>query len=214
MRMCGFPGCYTKHLAKGLCAGHYNQQRRGAELSSLKAPSQEKYQQVEPVTSWDKLTIGYLAALIDGEGSIKTHKTGCNLTLSSTDLDIVERAQAWSGMGRITGPKWAKKSTKPFWRWQVSDRSDLVRLLLAIAPIMSERRRITQILPAVEYLLAHVSKPKECANCGEWFHKIGWSTANLLSRFCSKSCSRKFNYKKRKEESCPVQASDRAPSMI
>lgn len=165
---------------------------------------------------WDQLTIGYLAALIDGEGSIKTHAAGCNLVVNSTDLDILERAKEWSGMGVIAGPKWNNLSTKPFWRWQVSGRADLVRLLCAIAPIISERKRTTQILPAVNYLSSHVSKPKKCSFCGQWFHKIGWSTANLKSKYCTNSCCKKAAYRRKRagDKLCRAPEQDPVVSMI
>lgn len=35
MKICSFDGCGNKVLAKGLCAGHYNQQNRGEMLRTL-----------------------------------------------------------------------------------------------------------------------------------------------------------------------------------
>lgn len=35
IRMCSFDGCINRHLAKGLCNGHYTQKHHGKELTPL-----------------------------------------------------------------------------------------------------------------------------------------------------------------------------------
>jgi len=37
---CAFPGCSNDAVARGLCHGHYQQQRRGLDLRPLRAYSQ------------------------------------------------------------------------------------------------------------------------------------------------------------------------------
>lgn len=39
-RKCSFPGCEKPHYGKGLCKGHWNQQRKGQELRPLQPSSQ------------------------------------------------------------------------------------------------------------------------------------------------------------------------------
>lgn len=93
--------------------------------------------------------IYYLAGIIEGEGcfSVFSGKRGGGrrLRVEMTDYDIIFRLQQISEMGKITGPynrignhgqEW-----KPIWHWSVNKKTDLARLLLAIYPVMGERRQ-------------------------------------------------------------------------
>lgn len=137
---------------------------------------------------WDQLTIGYLAALIDGEGHIKRGKVGVMLSVTSTDFDIVERAYLMSEIGTIQGP-YKLKSGKERWMWAVTKKSDVARLLCAITPLMSERKRLTQILPVAEYLSNHIPRVKICVVCGTEF--IPEEGSQLRKIYCKQACNRK-----------------------
>lgn len=91
---------------------------------------------------WDQLTIGYLAGIIEGEGSIQFNKwarktPSPKISVSMTDKDSIQRLQKMSGIGSITGPT-IRENYQPIYRWCVYGNKDVARLLLAIAPIMCE----------------------------------------------------------------------------
>lgn len=148
---------------------------------------------------WDQVTIGYLAGLIDGEGYIKVHKHGVQISVISTDYDIIERAHDMSGIGTIQGPYFNKNRVKPNWRWCVSPKKDVARLLCAITPLMSERRRMTQILPAAEYISDHIPRPKVCERegCDNVFTPE--EGLQLRRKYCTRACTNKA-YKMRKKQ--------------
>ena len=89
-----------------------------------------------------QIEIAWLAGIIDGEGftdslpKVKAVRIG----LESSDFDIVQRCQDFSGMGTISGPR-IRGNNKPIWVWRVSKRRDVFRLLLAISPLLCVRRK-------------------------------------------------------------------------
>lgn len=158
---------------------------------------------------WDQLTIGYLAGLIDGEGHIKVAATEVQLTVTSTDYDIVERAHQMSGIGHINGP-YPLKSGKQRWNWAVANRSELARLLLAIYPLMSARRQ-AKIALATDYLAERTNrKPKNCVVCEQEFSPSTFRGAYVKAKYCSSPCRDRAYKIRRKEASCHVRALDPA----
>lgn len=151
---------------------------------------------------WDQLTIGYLAGLIDGEGSIRINGHGVRVVVTSTDYDIVERAYKMSGIGTIYGPYSfrSRAQHKPRWEWSISNHKDAARLLCAIYPLMSKRRRETQILPVVNYL-SDRTHPRLCPICNNPFSQ----SSRGVKQYCSTACYRVKYNKRRKELRCPVQ---------
>lgn len=102
--------------------------------------------------------IAWLAGIIEGEGSFTIRPGGVQLKVAMTDRDVVERMHAVAGVGFVNGPYISKRGNrKPLWRWDVHRSPDVARILLAIAPLMGERRR-GQIEAAADKLA--VTKPK------------------------------------------------------
>lgn len=89
--------------------------------------------------------IAWVAGIIEGEGCITGfHKSPISglLAVKMTDEDVVRRLAEITGVGNVTGPlSGGNRSTKPIWAWRITNRKDLARVLLAIAPLMGERRR-------------------------------------------------------------------------
>lgn len=114
---------------------------------------------------WTSESIAWVAGLLEGEGSFTltgspsgTYKNGDpqsrqpRVTCGSTDRDTLERLERVTGVGAISresrrDPRRLEKS-KPFWVWSVAARADVIPLLLAIRPWMSNRRgdRIDELL--------------------------------------------------------------------
>lgn len=97
--------------------------------------------------------IAWLAGLIEGEGCITTHRQGdtlsVRLALAMTDEDIVRRCQEMADCGSVRHRP--VPGHKDQWVWDVSARRDVARILLAIYPLMGERRK-SKIGEVVEHL--------------------------------------------------------------
>ena len=83
----------------------------------------------------------FLIGVFEGEGSISIfkHSKSAAVTVSMTDLDIIERLhKCWGGnvyLRTQQSPKW-----KPAWRWQLGGKKAVKNLLEKILPFLSERR--------------------------------------------------------------------------
>lgn len=136
--------------------------------------------------------IYYLAALIDGEGYIDSRRP--RISISSTDLDILERAQEFAGMGNIVGPYMGEKSTKEYWEWNVTTVQDVARLACAIAPLMSNRRQ-EKLLELAEALSLR-TKPVHCLSCDALLDSKMRINA---AQYCNSTCrSRKWRKERRR----------------
>lgn len=138
------------------------------------------------------LEIGYLAGLIDGEGSILiVKKGGQTVRVVSTDLDIIERAHAYSGgLGTISGP-YEYKGRKPHWYWLVCDIDEVELLITSVYPHMCQRRK-----QAIDSVLDYIksrreSKHRNCLTCG----KSVKPEKRRPRSYCSTNCW-KINYDK------------------
>ena len=91
----------------------------------------------------------WLAGLYEGEGTITLNGMhSVALSITSTDIDVVQRAHAIAGVGRFFGPYRPSTSNirKPFrakdqWRWTVSKKEDLFFVLNGLVPLLGERRK-------------------------------------------------------------------------
>ena len=86
--------------------------------------------------------IVWAAGLFEGEGCIYIHPTKIyvQLIINMTDLDVMERFVDVVGHGNLNGPKWDRKSTKPYWRSTVSKSSEVLRILKMFLPHLGIRR--------------------------------------------------------------------------
>lgn len=93
------------------------------------------------------MDIGWLAGIIEGEGSFDVPAkpnatTAARIVVTMTDKDIIDRLYEITGTGTIQHIDMSKLDPKfkPQFRWCVSARADVVRVLLAILPLLGERR--------------------------------------------------------------------------
>lgn len=85
--------------------------------------------------------LGYVAGIVDGEGCIRLPRwSNPDVVVKMTDLDVLERCQAETGVGRISGPYVPSNGNKPQWTWSVRGR-DAAGLLMTIYPMVGARRR-------------------------------------------------------------------------
>jgi hypothetical protein len=99
-----------------------------------------------------EIELGWLAGIFEGEGTIvlpPAQRRHVTMSLNSTDRDVIERLVAVTGVGHIYGPfandhqtaVMSASGKKPIWRWTVSRRAEVARLLLAMYPLLSDRRQ-------------------------------------------------------------------------
>jgi len=77
------------------------------------------------------LDAGYLAGLIDGEGTITLSRRNLNkhrslvVTVSNTELNILKHVQDITGVGKITNKRITKANHTPSFTYQVANRQAL-----------------------------------------------------------------------------------------
>lgn len=94
-----------------------------------------------PVIDYQDLL--WLAGLIEGEGCIyfvKRHGWRGGIRVQMVDEDIIRRCQEATGLGVVYASS-VTKTGKQAWSWSVTRRDDCARLLLALYPVMGERRK-------------------------------------------------------------------------
>jgi LAGLIDADG DNA endonuclease family protein len=106
--------------------------------------------------------LGWVAGLLEGEGCFFPIKyqtqdygpyTYARIAVLMTDLDVLERLQQLTGVGRISGPTIRKNPNhKPLWHWVVSKNKESITLMKELYPLMGERRRarIDEVLALAE----------------------------------------------------------------
>ena len=86
------------------------------------------YQTVKKLAPRD---VGYLAGLIDGEGTITLSRRNLNkhralvITVSNTEMSILKYVQEITGVGKITNKRITKANHTPSFTYQVANRQAL-----------------------------------------------------------------------------------------
>jgi hypothetical protein len=62
------------------------------------------------------------------------------MSLSSTDLDVIEKFRQIVGCGNVGGPYWHSKSTRPQWAWTLNRADEFLVLAEVLRPFLGERR--------------------------------------------------------------------------
>lgn len=117
--------------------------------------SRTRWQRKAPDFYWNREQIAWVAGLIEGEGTIRTHKTRPSqaqegityaypmVSVQMTDEDVVRRAQEWTGLGRVLGPYNvpSRPGSKPIWMWHVMRKDQAMTLIAMVWAYLGERRR-------------------------------------------------------------------------
>lgn len=132
--------------------------------------------------------IAWLAGIIEGEGTILIPQNAGrhypSVRVRMTDKDIIYGLQSITGMGNvILGEKPKEDHYKQSWQWHVCKRQDVARLLLAIVPLMGERRT-ARILEAAEALARNYRK-RIVASCGT---RSGYNRHRRLNEVVCDGC--------------------------
>ena len=85
----------------------------------------------------------WAAGLFEGEGCIKKDKrkrATFELLLGMSDLDVVNRFRDVVGAGSVIPQKQRFAHHKPMWRWSVTNKKDIRRILELLLPHFGQRR--------------------------------------------------------------------------
>lgn len=96
------------------------------------------------LNAMDRADTAWVAGILEGEGWFgwnNTHRPRRTpiVNVTMTDLDILERLQAVTGVGHICAEK-LRDRCKQSYRWRVSKSADAWLLMEAVRPWMGARR--------------------------------------------------------------------------
>lgn len=117
----------------------------------------------------------WVAGLYEGEGSITVNNTktkkNLQLSISSTDEDVIKKLFTTTGVGHIQGPYFRKnanlmkqpKIIKPMYRWAVYKKDDVLHVLKGIFPDLQSRRQaqIKILMEKMDWSFESVEGPFE-----------------------------------------------------
>lgn len=112
--------------------------------------------------------------------------THMRLSIQMTDKDVLDKFCRIVECGKV-GPerRYGREHHKPCYVWQISNRADTERILLAFRPWLG-RRRLTK----AEEVLREIAKMDiSCKQCGKEFR-----AKRLDMLFCSPECRSRWNY--------------------
>lgn len=111
---------------------------------------------VDPVARLAQMTpqqLGWVTAIVEGEGCISTHVAEkidnlyvhALVKVGMVDEDVIRRLADWTGLGRVTGPHLPpareKAGHQAQWHWNVNKHEHVEALVSAMWPLLGERRR-------------------------------------------------------------------------
>lgn len=108
----------------------------------------------------------WVAGVIEGDGCFTSSNGGqtAKVTVSMTDLDVLERLQAYTEMGKIIGPHFNKKghNIKPMYYWHVHRAEHICDLIINVMPWLGSRRaeRAGEIFSLAQYSVDRRSRCK------------------------------------------------------
>lgn len=203
-KICSFPDCGKKYLAKGLCRGHYSQQDRGLELAPLNKPKSKKPERFCSFEGCDRIhaSLGYCDA------HYRQIKRGDTLSIIKTELSnedkecsFVSCTNSRMALGLCAGHYAQKRKGKDLTELRTSsgaqeivsskicyfDACDKkVSALGLCSGHYSQKIRGKELSTLGSLPRIDATQPKNCEFCTDEF-----LPKSSRSRFCSRSCSAK-----------------------
>ena len=99
------------------------------------------------VPKLSEFDLGWVVGIVEGEGGIGLYSKGKRdgklprIAVGMTDQDTIRRLHAVVGAGYVLGPYQTTPDRKPYWRWAVENRDDVMDLLHEMRPHLSVRRQ-------------------------------------------------------------------------
>lgn len=115
---------------------------------------------METTLRWHPWDIAWVAGILEGEGWFGLNRmkgrTYPHIAAHMTDEDVIRRLHSVLEIGTVTGPHPSQNGMKPTWRWRVQSKKDAARLLLALYPLLSTRRRaqVSLMVDSLTYVRA------------------------------------------------------------
>jgi hypothetical protein len=87
------------------------------------------------------MSIAWIAGFYEGEGCLEqTSLHGFRISIASTDLDVLIKAQSFMESGTINPLKKYKEHHKDAWRYRLGDKKTVSKLLQNMLPWLGNRR--------------------------------------------------------------------------
>lgn len=120
--------------------------------------------------------LAWVAGLFEGEGCVsaivRTHGAPrLNTSVKMTDLDVLERAQRITGLGKVYGPYQRAPHHKPHWQWNVQNAQHAYALVIMLFPWLGSRRR-RQVIEKVSLWLTHEDRRERDATSGRYESRV------------------------------------------
>lgn len=112
----------------------------------------------------------WLAGMLEGEGTFHVRKDGGEISLASTDFDVVHGVCSVAGMGTVMGP-YQQQQWKPKWKWSISEELDILDLCERVRPFMYSRRKeqIDKLVAYYKERRASMQYPKGVSKNGKGY---------------------------------------------
>lgn len=151
---------------------------------------------------WAREDLAWLAGFYEGEGSCVLRRKGDRvymaITVSSTDLDVLEHARSIAHVGAISTQA-SRPGCKQAWRWQVSDADQAMALAVALDPWLGSRRRARVREVIAEYVASarEVERQREHRSlyCRAGHFKDAFTPGGI--RRCRKCCAERARKRRR-----------------
>lgn len=108
--------------------------------------------------------LGYLAGIIDGEGTVYWNAMGARgtvyLRVVNTDRPLIDWILEYTGCGNVyTHDDWGELGDKTIWAWTVNG-ARAASLLQVLAPLLIvKRERVAEVLAQWEASRPHLVRP-------------------------------------------------------
>lgn len=154
----------------------------------------------QPPQDLDAEDVAWACGLFEGEGSLSVRAGDkVSLSLSTTDLDVLERFRAIIGAGSLSSQAPGRNGrNKRLWRVVVHEASDIFRIVALFYDRLGDRRRqrADHVLAILEQRIAEATFERSCPNCGGVFRPPFTSNAKATI-YCSRRCERRHRVRQR-----------------
>ena len=104
-----------------------------------------------PTIEIPTINIGYMAGIIDGEGSFNIWPAKCkslnvSLQVANTNKPMIDKLYNDAGVGRVNRAQYKEGQNNWLWYWSVSSRVQLSVLLPIVIPSLIAKKRQAQLV--------------------------------------------------------------------
>ncbi|MBA3046930.1 LAGLIDADG family homing endonuclease [Patescibacteria group bacterium] len=107
------------------------------------------------------MTWEYIAGFFDGEGSITHNKKGYRITISQTDLKVLQKIRNYVDYGFVFKNKKRKSHWKDSWIYYIAKQESVLEFLIKIKPLaVVKKEQIIFIIPILKKAVKNINKKK------------------------------------------------------